>query len=57
MSWSAGKIFAQEPTTLPQQWFTNKSTEGTFATSAGAMVEKQLRPRGIDDPRVLHAMA
>jgi protein-L-isoaspartate(D-aspartate) O-methyltransferase len=57
MLFSAGKIFAQEPTTLPQQWFTNKSREGTFATSAGAMVEKQLRPRGIDDPRVLRAMA
>jgi len=54
--WSAGKILAQEPTTLPQQWLTSKSTEGTFATSAGAMVEKQLRPRGIDDPRVLRAM-
>src|SRR3954453_1421826 len=57
MSWSAGKIFAQEPSTLPQQWFTNKSSVGTFATSAGAMVEKQLRPRGIDDPRTLRAMA
>src|SRR5437762_1231882 len=56
MSWSAGKIFAQEPTTLPQQWFSSKSTEGTFATSAGAMVERQLRPRGIDDPRTLQAM-
>ena len=54
--WSAGKIFAQQPTALPQQWLTSKSTEGTFATSAGAMVEKQLRPRGIDDPRVLRAM-
>lgn len=49
-------MFAQEPTALPQ-WFTSKSTEGTFATSAGAMVERQLRPRGIDDPRVLRAMA
>ena len=54
---SAGAIYAQEPTTLPQQWLTSKSTEGTFASSAGAMVEKQLRPRGIDDPRVLRAMA
>jgi protein-L-isoaspartate(D-aspartate) O-methyltransferase len=52
----AAVIFAQEPTALPQQWLTSKSTEGTFATSAGAMVEKQLRPRGIDDPRVLRAM-
>ena len=42
---------------LPQQWLTSKSTDGTFATSAGAMVEKQLRPRGIDDPRVLRVMA
>src|SRR5438477_12736940 len=57
MIWSAGKIFAQEPTTLPQQWSTSKSTEGTFATSPGMMVEKQLRPRAIDDPRVLRAMA
>jgi len=53
---SAGVIFAEEPTTLPQ-WFSQKSTEGTFASSAAAMVEKQLRPRGIDDPRVLGVMA
>src|SRR6476661_8485772 len=53
---SAGVIFAEEPTTLPQ-WFSQKSTEGAFATSAGMMVEKQLRPRGIDDPRVLRVMA
>jgi protein-L-isoaspartate(D-aspartate) O-methyltransferase len=55
--WNAGMICAQEPTALPQQWLASKSTEGTFATSASAMVEKQLRPRGIDDPRVLRAMA
>lgn len=55
--WLAVPIFAQAPTTLPQQWLTQKSTEGTFATSAAAMVEKQLRPRGIDDPRVLRVMA
>jgi protein-L-isoaspartate(D-aspartate) O-methyltransferase len=53
----AGALYAQRPTTLPQQWFTQKSTEGTFATSASAMVERQLRPRGIDDPRVLRVMA
>src|SRR3954470_978547 len=57
MMGSAGIISAQEPGTLPQQWFTQKSTEGTFATSPSAMVEKQLRPRGIDDPRVLSVMA
>ena len=34
-----------------------KSTEGTFAASAGQMVERQLRPRGIDDSRTLRAMA
>ena len=48
-------IQAQQPSTLPEQWL--KSTDGTFATSAGAMVERQLRPRGIDDPRTLQAMA
>jgi len=53
---SAGAVSAQQPTALPQQWFTHKSTDGTFASSAGAMVEKQLRPRGIDDPRVLRVM-
>ena len=53
----AGALSAQGPTTLPQQWFTKKNTEGTFATSAGTMVEKQLRLRGIDDPRVLRVMA
>ena len=52
-----GSIAAQNPTTLPQQWFTRKSSEGTFASSASAMVEKQLRPRGIDDPQVLRVMA
>src|SRR3954462_6282842 len=56
MSLGTAEIFAQQSTALPQ-WFTSKSTEGTFATSAGAMAEKQLRPRGIDDPRVLRAMA
>ena len=45
----------QDSARLPQ-WFTKKSNEGTFATSAAAMVEKQLRPRGIDDPRTLRAM-
>lgn len=50
-------LAAQESKPLPQQWFPQKSTEGTFATSPGTMVEKQLRPRGIDDPRVLGAMA
>jgi protein-L-isoaspartate(D-aspartate) O-methyltransferase len=53
---STGAVQAQEPNRLPQ-WFTEKSTAAPFATSAGAMVEKQLRPRGIDDPRVLRVMA
>ncbi len=52
----AGITSAEEPAALPQ-WFTQKSTEGTFATSAATMIEKQLRPRGIDDPRVLRVMA
>lgn len=57
MFWSGGAIRAETPTTLPQQWFTTRSSDGAFAASAGAMIEKQLRPRGIDDPRVLGAMA
>jgi protein-L-isoaspartate(D-aspartate) O-methyltransferase len=54
--WVAAALLAQTPTTLPQQWISSKSTEGTFATSAGAMVQRQLRPRGIDDPRLLQVM-
>ena len=55
--WVSVAIQAQPPATLPEQWLTSKSTDGRFATSAGAMVERQLRPRGIDDPRTLQAMA
>jgi protein-L-isoaspartate(D-aspartate) O-methyltransferase len=55
--WLAAATHAQTPTTLPQQWFSSKSNDGTYATSATAMVERQLRPRGIDDARVLRAMA
>src|SRR3954467_6011450 len=50
------ELRCQEPGTLPQQWITKKSTEGSFASSSGMMVEKQLRPRGIDDPRILAVM-
>jgi protein-L-isoaspartate(D-aspartate) O-methyltransferase len=57
MIWGAGALRAQKPTTLPQQWLTQKSPDGAFASSAGTMIEKQLRPRGIDDPRVLRVMA
>jgi protein-L-isoaspartate(D-aspartate) O-methyltransferase len=52
----AASLSAQESKSLPQQWFPNKSSDGAFAASASAMVEQQLRPRGIDDPRVLRAM-
>ena len=48
---------AQKPATLPQQWLSQKSADGAFASSGGTMIEKQLRPRGIDDPRVLRVMA
>jgi protein-L-isoaspartate(D-aspartate) O-methyltransferase len=54
--WIAGLLCAQENGPPPQQWFTKKSSDGAFATSAAAMVERQLRPRGIDDSRVLRAM-
>lgn len=52
-----GTLCGQNPAPLPQQWFTQKSADGKFATSAATMVEKQLRPRGIDDARVLRVMA
>lgn len=51
----AGVLWAEEKPALPQ-WLMQKSGDGAFATSAGAMVERQLRPRGIDDPRVLQVM-
>lgn len=51
------QLRGQDSGGLPQQWFTTKSSDGAFASSAGAMVEKQLRSRGIDDPRTLQAMA
>jgi protein-L-isoaspartate(D-aspartate) O-methyltransferase len=53
---SVAHLSGQETRALPQQWFTKKSSDGAFATSSGAMVERQLRPRGIDDPRTLRAM-
>jgi protein-L-isoaspartate(D-aspartate) O-methyltransferase len=54
---SVAHLSGQETRPLPQQSFTKKSSDGAFATSSGAMVERQLRPRGIDDPRTLRAMA
>ena len=53
----AAVLPAQENRPQLQQWVTQKSTDGAYAASAHAMVEKQLRPRGIDDSRVLRAMA
>lgn len=47
---------AQDSGSTPQRWFTEKSGQGNYAASAGAMVERQLRSRGIDDPRTLRAM-
>lgn len=54
---SAALVRAQDSGAPPQQWLTQKSGQGNFAASAGAMVERQLRSRGIDDPRTLRAMA
>lgn len=47
---------AQDTGSTPQRYFLEKSG-GSFAGSAGAMVERQLRARGIDDQRVLRTMA
>lgn len=47
---------AQDSGGTPPRFLTQKSG-GTVASSAGVMVDRQLRPRGIDDPRTLKAMA
>ena len=47
---------AQDTGTTPPRFQMEKSG-GSFASSAGVMVDRQLRPRGIDDPRTLQAMA
>ena len=47
---------AQETGLAPKQFNVLESKQGTYAASAGAMVERQLRPRGIDDPMTLRAM-
>lgn len=46
---------AQDTGSTPPRWTTQKSG-GSSADSASTMVERQLRPRGIDDPRILRAM-
>ena len=46
---------AQDTGSTPPRFLMEKSG-GNFASSAGAMVERQLRARGIDDPRTLRAM-
>jgi protein-L-isoaspartate(D-aspartate) O-methyltransferase len=47
---------AQDTGSTPQRWVTEKSGQGNYASSAGTMVERQLRSRGIHDPRTLQAM-
>jgi len=48
---------AQESASRADQWSVRDTGRGTFSSSAGGMVERQLRSRGIDDPRTLRAMA
>src|SRR5687768_735674 len=47
---------AQDPGAPPSSRFLMEKSGG-FASSANVMVERQLRARGIDDPRTLRAMA
>ena len=54
---SVGLSPAQEPASRADQWSVRDTGRGTFSSSAGGMVERQLRSRGIDDPRTLRAMA
>jgi protein-L-isoaspartate(D-aspartate) O-methyltransferase len=46
---------AQDSGSTPSRWLTQKSGSSS-ADSAAVMVERQLRQRGIDDPRTLRAM-
>jgi protein-L-isoaspartate(D-aspartate) O-methyltransferase len=46
---------AQDTGSTPTRWLSQKSG-GSSASSAATMVERQLRQRGIDDPRTLRAM-
>ena len=54
---SVGLSPAQGPASQADQWIVRGAGKGTFSSSAGGMVERQLRSRGIDDPRTLRAMA
>ena len=54
---SIGLSPAQERASRADQWTVRDTGRGTFSSSAGGMVERQLRSRGIDDPRTLRAMA
>jgi protein-L-isoaspartate(D-aspartate) O-methyltransferase len=47
---------AQDTGSTPTRWLSQKSG-GSSASSAATMVERQLRQRGIDDPRTLRAMS
>lgn len=47
---------AQDSGATPPRFLMQRSG-GSLASSAGAMVDRQLRARGIDDPRTLKAMA
>jgi protein-L-isoaspartate(D-aspartate) O-methyltransferase len=48
---------AQESGASPKQWDVRDTRPGAYATSASAMVDRQLRPRGIDDPMTLRVMS
>jgi len=52
---STGHLTSQESGT-PRRWYQRGSETKDPASAAAAMVERQLRGRGISDPRVLRAM-
>jgi protein-L-isoaspartate(D-aspartate) O-methyltransferase len=52
---SAGHLASQESGT-PRRWYERGSETKAPASAAAAMVERQLRGRGISDPQVLRAM-
>lgn len=50
-------LVSQETGPPREQWYERGTTTHAFGSSAATMVERQLRARGISDPRTLRAMA
>jgi hypothetical protein len=52
---STGRLTSQESGTPRDQWYERGTVTRAPASSAAAMIERQLRGRGISDSRILRA--